>query len=153
MEEQDRKLLRDFETGSIDLAEWDQRKHVAIAFLYLREHGLESSLARLRDRIQAFNQRHGIEESATSGYNETTTRALLQIVYSVMQAYENYLPVSSADEFCDAHPELMTKHILRLFYSPERRMHPDAKRKFIEPDLAPLPEGPGSLPSEGSTSG
>jgi hypothetical protein len=37
------------------------------------------------------------------------------------------------------HPQLMTKHALRLFYSPQRRMHPDAKGRFIEPDLTPLP--------------
>jgi hypothetical protein len=38
------------------------------------------------------------------------------------------------------HPQLMSKHVLRLFYSPAGRMHPEAKATFIEPDLAPLPE-------------
>ena len=33
----------------------------------------------------------------------------------------------------------MTRHALRLFYSPERRTDPRAKSQFVEPDLAPLP--------------
>lgn len=135
----DTELLRRFESGDIDLAEWNQRKHVAIAFLYLRDYGFDGALGRLRERIPAFNARKGIEEGPLSGYNETTTVALLRIVDAVRRAYSSTYPASDSDTFCDAHPELMSKHILRLFYSPERRMHPDAKKKFIEPDLAPLP--------------
>ena len=33
----------------------------------------------------------------------------------------------------------MTRHALRLFYSPQQRMHPRAKTEFVEPDLTPLP--------------
>jgi hypothetical protein len=33
----------------------------------------------------------------------------------------------------------MTRHALRFFYSPERRMDPRAKGTFVEPDLTPLP--------------
>ena len=36
-------------------------------------------------------------------------------------------------------PESDRALLLRFFYSPERRSHPDAKTVFIEPDLAPLP--------------
>jgi len=46
---------------------------------------------------------------------------------------------STADEFCDRHPQLLNKHVLRFFYSPNRRLHPEAKFRFVEPDLAPLP--------------
>ena len=57
-----------------------------------------------------------------------------------MTAYEEVFPVSCSREFCDTHPQLMTKHILRFFYTSKRRMHPNAKEMFIEPDLAPLPK-------------
>jgi hypothetical protein len=33
----------------------------------------------------------------------------------------------------------MTRHALRLFYSPARRADPRAKTEFVEPDLARLP--------------
>ena len=52
----------------------------------------------------------------------------------------------------------MTRHALRLFYSPQRRMDPRAKSHFVEPDLAPLPIvlpdpglGPDPAPTECGT--
>ena len=57
-----------------------------------------------------------------------------------MCAYGQSHPMPDAESFCDTHPQLMTRHALRLFYSPQRRMHPLAKSQFIEPDLAPLPK-------------
>ena len=58
---------------------------------------------------------------------------------STMAAYSGEFPTPTADAFCEVHPQLMARSVLRLFYSPRRRMHPDAKTKFVEPDLAPLP--------------
>jgi hypothetical protein len=63
----------------------------------------------------------------------------MQLIAATMRAYGRMLPTASADEFCDTHPQLMTRHVLRLFYSPRRRMEPRAKTKFMEPDLASLP--------------
>ena len=56
-----------------------------------------------------------------------------------MRAYGGVFPADDSEAFCDAHPQLMTRHALRLFYSPRQRMHPLAKTQFVEPDLAPLP--------------
>jgi len=140
MTREDEKLVRSFENLSLDLKKWTQRTHVAIAFIYLRQFGFSETLNRLRSRIKAFNAHNQIEESATSGYNETTTVAMLRLVDAVMTAYDEVFPVQSSREFCDTHPQLMSKHVLRFFYTPERRTDPKAKYQFIEPDLAPLPK-------------
>lgn len=140
MSDKDKELIQAFEDLSLGLDRWDQRTHVSIAFLYLRELGFNDALEELRKRIKAFNAHNQIEETATSGYNETTTVALLQLIHSVMISYGKVFPVESADDFCDTHPQLMSKHVLRFFYSPEQRIHVDAKSQFIEPDLASLPE-------------
>ena len=142
MKPTEHRLIHAFESLSLDPSEWTHRTHVSIAFLYLREHGFDGALERIRQGIKAYNAHHAVEESATSGYNETTTTALLTLIDTVMRAYGEILPASNADEFCECHPELMSKHILRCFYTPERRMHPEAKVRFIEPDLAPLPSYP-----------
>jgi hypothetical protein len=75
-----------------------------------------------------------------SGYNETTTHAFMHLILATTRAYGGTHPAPDADAFCDSHPQLMTRHALRLFYSPGRRMHPLAKSRFMEPDLAPLPQ-------------
>lgn len=135
----DRELLLKFEDLTLPADQWTHRCHVKVAYLYLRRFRFAEALERLRNGIRAYNAVRRVPESPTSGYNETTTRAFLQIISAVMRAYDSALPASTADEFCDAHPQLMSRHILRLYYSPGRRMHPDAKSTFVEPDLSPLP--------------
>jgi len=57
-----------------------------------------------------------------------------------MAAYEGMFPTSDSESFCDQHPHLLVKTILRTFYSPERRSLQEAKIQFVEPDLSSLPE-------------
>jgi len=110
-----------------------------VAYLYLRRHPFAEALERMRRGIKAYNAAHNVPESPTSGSNETTTHAFLHLIAAVLKAYNHTLPAAGADSFCDTHPEFQSRHILRLFYWPERRMHPDAKTTFVEPDLSELP--------------
>ena len=136
----DRELLAQFESLTLPFAQWTHRAHVKVAYLYLREQGnFEAALAKLRRGIQAYNAANNVPDTPTSGYNETTTHAFLRLIDATMRAYGDVIPTPTADVFCDAHPQLQHRHALRLFYSPERRMHPEAKTRFVEPDLAPLP--------------
>jgi hypothetical protein len=117
----------------------DASRARGVAYLYLTQHPFDEALRRLRAGIQAYNGFNHVPEGSTSGYNETTTHAFLHLIAATMGAYGRTHPVSDSDGFCDAHPHLMTRHVLRLFYSPQRRMDPAAKTRFVEPDLAPLP--------------
>jgi hypothetical protein len=135
----DDELLNAFEQLTLPFAEWTHRAHVRVAFCYLRTHRFEEALAKMRRGVTAYNAHHGVSEAPTSGYNETTTHAFLHLIAATMSAYGEAIPVSTSALFCEAHAQLMTRHALRLFYSPHRRMHPSAKTQFVEPDLAPLP--------------
>jgi hypothetical protein len=128
-----------FEAALLPLDQWTHRAHVKVAFTYLRRHPFDVALERMRAGVKAYNAVHGVSEGPTSGYNETTTHAFMHLVLATMNAYGQTFPTPTADVFCDTHPQLMTRNALRLFYSPERRMHPLAKAQFIEPDLSPLP--------------
>lgn len=135
----DDQLLRAFEDCSLPFDQWTHRCHVKVAFLYLSEHGFDQAVAKMRLGIQAYNAAHGVPDGPTSGFNETTTVAFLHLVHAMMVEYAGTFPAADADSFCDQHPQLLSKHVLRFFYSPERRLHPDAKYMFVKPDLAPLP--------------
>lgn len=137
---EDVRLLEAFESKTLSLDQWNQTTHVSIAFLYLQQYELEEAILRMKQGVIAFNEHNKIEESETSGYNETTTVAFMCIIDSVMKNYDRVFPVDNSRDFCETHPQLLSKHILRLFYSPERRMDPRAKQEFVEPDLAPLPK-------------
>ena len=136
----DEELLRRFRDRSLPFTEWTHRAHVRVAFLTLREMPYEAALERLRGEIKAYNAANDRPEGPLEGYNETTTAAFLRLVDATMRAYGGVLPTPDSEAFCEAHPQLLTKHVLRLFYSPERRLHPEAKVRFVEPDLAPLPQ-------------
>jgi hypothetical protein len=135
----DAELLRRFETCTLAFELWTHRCHVKVAYLYLVHHSFDEALIRMRAGVKAYNAAHDVPEGPTSGYNETTTHAFLHLVAATMQAYGEAFPTPTADSFCDAHPQLMSKHILRLFYSPQQRMHPLAKAQFVPPDLTALP--------------
>ena len=137
----DEAFLASFEECTLPYAQWTHRSHVKVAFLYLSRLPFEGALERVRAGIKKYNAAQGglIVEGPTTGYNETTTRATLHVIAAVMGAYEKTHPTPDAESFCEMHPQLMSKHVLRLFYSPERRMYPRAKGEFVEPDLAPLP--------------
>lgn len=135
----DEEFLRCFEDCSLPLEQWGHRAHVKVAFLYLSEHSFDEAAKRILNGIKAFNQVKNPREGPTAGYNETTTIAFAILVATTMSVYGDLFSTPDADSFCDAHPQLLSKHILRLFYSPERRGDPDAKFRFLEPDLAPLP--------------
>jgi hypothetical protein len=132
----DEVFLREFEAQRWPLEKWHHRDHVKLAYLYLRRFGFDEAAARMRAGIKVHNAAHGVADSPTSGYHETMTQAWLRLVDLVLREYG---PAEDADAFVEQHPELLEKKTLRLFYSRERFMSPDAKVSFVEPDLAPLP--------------
>ena len=136
----DAELLAAFEAQSIPRPQWTHRAHVKIAYLYITKYPFPEALDKIRTGIQKLNAANKVEESPTSGYNETTTVAFTYLVAATIAAYSPVFPTPTADTFCDTHRHLLSPTILRLFYSPAQRMHPDAKTKFVEPDLAPLPK-------------
>jgi hypothetical protein len=135
----DEEFLHQFEDCSLPFENWTHRAHLKVAYLYVCKYPFDEALANMRAGIKALNATHRVPESETRGYNETTTCAMMQLVAATEAAYGATFPTPTADDFCDTHPQLLNKHVLRLFYSPERRMHPDAKSQFIEPDLTQLP--------------
>lgn len=136
----DDELLVQFEAKTLPFEVWQHHRcHVKVAYIYLQKFSFAEAVEKMRVGVQAFNRHNNVPEGPMSGYNDTTTQAFMHLIAAVMKAYGEFLPVKSADEFCDTHPQLMSKHVLRFFYSPERRLDPRAKTQFVEPDLTPLP--------------
>ena len=132
----DAHFLREFEVAAIPRERWKHRDHIRMAFLYVREHGLEGALSRIRPGIRALNRANQVPESATSGYHETVTVAWAKLIAATLEAWG---APASFEEFEAQNPHLLSKTLLRLYYSRERIFSPEAKQSFVAPDLAPLP--------------
>jgi len=133
----DAQLMERLAACTLSRDEWSHVLHVRTAYLFLRRDPFPEALEALRSAIQRLNRSNAVPEARDSGYHETVTVAWLRLVRSRMNASPE---VPDSEAFCAASPELLDKHLLRAHYSPARIGSWDAKQRFIEPDLAPLPE-------------
>jgi hypothetical protein len=146
---EDDAFLARFEACGIPLEEWNHRAHLRVAWTYLRRHGLGEARNRMRAGILRFNASKGIEDGLDHGYHETLTAAWLTILDAMMRVHG---AEPDAVAFLDKHTQLASKALLRLYYSRDRILSWEAKRRFVEPDLAPFPGVPGdSLEREART--
>ncbi len=135
----DAAFLEQFETRTLPFDQWNHRAHVKVAYLYLTRHGVDEATNRIRVGIKAYNAANDVPQGPAVGYNETMTVAFMRIIHATMQAYAGIFPTKTADEFCDTHPHLMHRSLMRLFYSPRGRKVEAEEHGFVEPDMCPLP--------------
>lgn len=138
----DEALLTQFEAATWPLAEWHHRQHIKLAYLYLQQYPLEAAVQRMRAGLLAYNAANHVPDGLDRGYHETMTQAWVRLVYVTLCEFG---PGESADAFVDRHTQLLSKRALLFFYSRDRIMSAAAKREFIAPDLAPLPQSVRSL--------
>jgi hypothetical protein len=130
----DDEFLAAFEARTI--REFHHRDHIKVAYLYLRRHPLEDAITKVRTGLQALAVAWGAPvDDLEKGYHETMTQAWVRLVNLRLTARA---AAESADAFCDQQPQLMLKNLLQSFYSRERLFTWEAKRDFVEPDLAPF---------------
>jgi hypothetical protein len=139
----DEGFLRDFEALRIPHEGWTHRSHLRMAYGYLRRHPFEEALRRVREGIHRLNAAHGTPDLIDRGYHETLTVAWMRIVASTIVAHG---AGDDSEDFCNRHPHLLQRTLLRLFYTRDRLMSWEAKRGFVEPDLLPLPAAVDSRP-------
>ena len=132
----DSKFLAAFEDCTLPSEQWNHRAHVRVAYLYASRLDLDAAINQMRKRIKAYNKATDTPEAIDRGYHETITQAFMRLIFT---ANLTTGPHRSSNEFCERHPELLSKSALKKFYSRERIMTWDAKSEFVEPDLCPLP--------------
>lgn len=132
----DELLLQQFEAGRLPITRLQHGEHVKLAYLYLCRQTFEPAVARMREGIKRCYAAQGIPEAPATGYHETMTQAWMRLVHFTLCEYG---PAKNADDFCERHPQLSQKSLLRLFYSRALFTSPEAKIKFLTPDLAAFP--------------
>ena len=135
----DETFLRRFEHCEFSVEEWHHREHVKVAYLYLLRWPCAEALDRMRAGLKALNAVQKVPETLERGYHETLTRGWLQLVHCALCEYG---PSESAEAFLERHTHLLARRALLFFYSRDRLMSAEAKARFLEPDLAPLPRSP-----------
>ena len=132
----DEEFLSAFEACT--LTDFHHRDHIKLAYLHLLRHPPEEAAAKVGAGLRKFAAFHGAPtDKLDVGYHETMTQAWVRLVHATLCEYG---PAESADAFFEKQPQLAQKDSLRFFYTRDRLYSWQAKKEFIEPDLAPLPQ-------------
>ena len=115
------------------------REHLHLAWLAVRRHG--SSVA--ADMVTSGIQRTARYAGAPQKYHATMTGAWISVV-------AHHVPDGPDDfaGFLERYPRLLDKRLLAGHYSSARLASADARRAWVEPDLAPLPAAMQARPHE-----
>ena len=138
-------LMRRFEACELSPDEWHHREHVRLAYLYLLRCPPAEALERMRAGLKALNAAQNVPESLDRGYHETLTQGWMQLVHVALCEFG---PAENSEAFLEKQTQLLAWRALLFFYSRDRILSAEAKARFLEPDLAPLPKSARRLSPE-----
>jgi hypothetical protein len=127
------EFLRAFEMSQLTGHEFDHRAHLRAAWLMLQRYPLEEAIERTCVGIECLATHFG----AASKFNRTMSEALIRLMHGTSATHV----YASFDQYLQANPWLHgdVRVVLAEYYS-SSQLHSDrAKRKFVSPDLKPLP--------------
>lgn len=116
----------------LQAADFDHRGHLRAGWLLLRAHALPQAIELCCDGIQALARHLG----AADKYHRTVTEALLRLMAAGGAAGQSWSELEQSQPllFSDARA-LLARH-----YSSAQLARPEARIRFLPPDLQPLPE-------------
>ena len=118
--------------------EWTHEAHLAATtYLLLRRPDVDLD-ARLPEIIRGYNESVGGVNNDTEGYHETITRIFLHGVRLFLAEADLHEPLHELVNELLLSPMGRRDWPLR-FYSRDRLFSVEARRSFVEPDLAALP--------------
>ena len=126
------EFVRQFEECTLPKPRWTHQAHLVVGLWYLSRHSADEALPIVRQRIRAYNEAVGTENTDTGGYHETLTRFFLNSIAAHMARHpEKSLPDSLA--LLLRSPLARSSWPLQ-FYTRERLFSVQARREWLEPD-------------------
>ena len=133
LSDDDRAFVKAFESFQVSPDEFDHRAHVRLAYAYLCEKSVDDAHEAMKQSLLAFLGHLGVEDGK---YHETITRAWIKAVRYFMDKTE---PCACADDFIELNKVLLDPKIMLTHYSADVLFSPEARARFVEPDIQPIP--------------
>ena len=112
---------------------FDHRAHVHLTWLAVRRLGTAAAI----DVVSAGIQQTARYAGAPQKYHATVSRAWVELIgHHLLQAS----PEEDFEQFAARVPALLDKRLLAQHYRAATLASPEARRGWVEPDLAPLPQ-------------
>lgn len=123
---------------TLERSEWTHEAHLgATTYLLLKRADIDVD-SQLGKIIRAFNESVGGINSESEGYHETITRAYVHGIRLFLSEADRARPIHELVNQLLVSPAGKRDWPLH-FWSQERLMSAEARRNYIEPDLACLP--------------
>jgi hypothetical protein len=129
-----------FESGTLPKARWTHAAHILTGACYVHSLGEAAAIARMRDRVSAYNIAVGGQNTPTSGYHETVTVFWIKLLAIGVSNFKILNPMLSRAELVT----LVTRefagygNIYREFYDFDILTSEEARSIWIQPNIRPL---------------
>ena len=125
----DIEFEKKFNHRSLDPSLFTHEAHLRLAWIHIQKYGIEVALDNVYNQIKAFVEHVGAAEK----FNATLTIAAVK----VMHHFINKANATSFSGFLIKYPRLKTsfKELMEAHYSKDIFTLPDAKVRYLEPDL------------------
>lgn len=124
---------------SLPKSEWTHAAHFAAALWLLRRHGAAETARRMPGLIRAYNEAVGGVNTDTEGYHETITLASIGEAARFLAGRPADEPLHEVADHLMASP-LGDRDWPLAYWSKGRLFSVEARRGWLAPDLAPLPQ-------------
>lgn len=126
----DKVFLFQFKNCTLPPELFDHRAHLRLAWLHIRQCGIEQALENCCEQISGFASCHRDHQK----FNKTITNASVYAVHHFMEDEHTF------EEFIEKNPQLLSdlKALINSHYSFDIFAVENAKELFIEPDVQPF---------------
>ena len=134
-------FLAAFEDGSLPKARWTHAAHIFTGACYVHSFGESAAIARMRERVSAYNVAVGGQNTATSGYHETITLFWIKILAKAMEEATQLSGDRSArSQFAHACVERFVgqKSIYADYYDFDLVASAEARQIWMAPNRRPI---------------
>jgi hypothetical protein len=130
-------LVRDFREKRLPLSRWSHQAHLTVGIWYLSRMPAKAAMPLIRDGIWHYNESQGVINTGVRGYHETITRFYIWSIGKYLASADG------SRSLLDLTNGLLTsafgaKEFPFRFYSRERLLSVEARRFWVEPDLATM---------------
>lgn len=122
---------------SLPRADWTHEAHLAACLWLLRERRDIDLPSEMPAIIASYNVAVGGENTDTAGYHETITQAYIRLADGFLVAHDRDQPLVELVNAFLASP-IGHREALLAHYSRERLFSVEARKRWVEPDLAPI---------------
>lgn len=127
-------FLAAFESGILPKERWTHAAHILTGACYVHALGEASAIARMRDRVSAYNLAVGGQNTPTSGYHETVTVFWIKLIAGNLSG----TPTRSGFAHQAVAQFVSRRNLYADFYDFDILASTEARRTWIPPNLRPL---------------